>query len=71
VHVIPDDFSDERVNETVEPCMDLGSAVGETGSAEKVASEPRCEPCGIATTVPGDGALGRELSDDDDNDPAE
>jgi hypothetical protein len=51
--------------------MDLGSKVGETGDADKAISEPRRELCGITTTVPGDGALGSEFSEDDElNDPA-
>jgi hypothetical protein len=67
---IPDDFSEGRVKETVEPCTDLGSKVGETGDADKTISEPRRELCGIATTVSGDGTLGSEFSDDELNDPA-
>ena len=52
--------------------MDLGSAVEETGGAEKVISELRREHCGIATTAPGDGAAGTEFSKDDKcSDPAE
>jgi hypothetical protein len=72
VPVIPDDFSEERLKETVGSSMDLGSGVigKETGGAEKVISGPCPEPCGIATTVPGDGALEREFSEGD-NDPAE
>jgi hypothetical protein len=59
------------VKEAVEPCTDLGSKVGETGDADKAISEPRHELCGIATTVSGDGTLGREFSEDDElNDPA-
>ena len=67
---IPNDFS-EGVKETVEPCTDLGSKVGETGDADKPISEPRRELCGIATTVSGNGTLGSEFSEDDElNDPA-
>ena len=59
------------MKETVEPCIDLGSKVGETGDADKAISEPQREHCGIATTVSGDGALGSEFSEDDElNDPA-
>jgi len=59
------------VKETVEPCTDLGSKVGETGDADKRISEPRRELRGIATTVSGDGTLGSEISEDDElNDPA-
>ena len=69
--VLPEDFSEGRVNEMVEPCTDLGSNVGETGDADKAISDPRRELCGIATTVSGDGALGSESSEDDElNDPA-
>lgn len=62
---IPDDFSEGRVKETVEPCTDLGSKAGETGDADKPISELRREICGIATTVSGDGAMGSEVSEDD------
>jgi len=56
----------------VEPCMDLATRVGETGDEKKAISEPRRRPCGIATAVSGDGALGSEFSEDDElNDPAE
>jgi hypothetical protein len=71
VPVIPEDFSEGRVKETVEPCTDLGSKIGETGDADKAISEPRRELCGIATTVFGDGALGSEFPEEDElNDPA-
>jgi hypothetical protein len=72
VPVIPDGFSEGRVKETVKPCMDLTTKVGETGDEEKAISEPRPKPCGIATAVSGDGALGSEFSEDDElNDPSE
>jgi hypothetical protein len=68
---VPVDFFEARVKGAVEPCADIGSKVGETGDADKAISEPRRELCGIATTVPGDGALGSEFSEDDElNDPA-
>jgi len=62
--LIPGGFSDGRVKETVEPCLDLPSAVGD---AAKVSTEPRREPCGIATTVSGDDTPGREFSEEDED----
>jgi hypothetical protein len=67
VPVIPDDFSG-RAKETVDPCIDLASAVGGTGDAATVISEPRLDPCEMETTVSCAGALEREFSEGDECD---
>jgi hypothetical protein len=64
---VPDDISEGRVKEVVEPCLDLASAIGGgTGNAAKVISEPCRELCGMETTAPGAGTMVSEFSDDDE-----
>ena len=68
VPVISDDFSGGRAKETVEPCIDLASVVGETGKMAVVISEPCLDPCEMEATVSCAGALEREFSEGDECD---